>query len=222
MRTGGRSRACGARPPSRLPKMPCGRMIRTMIRTTNPTAVFRPGSMNSVDISVTRPSTIPPARAPNASPMPPRTTAAKIGSRSAKPSSGLRLRLAAGEHARQPGQHPGEQPGVEDHPRGVDAASSRPGRGRPRAPASACRASSSRSISPTATITTTPIAIVISCVRPIVQAEELDGRGGVRRRAHGSRSPRRTGSPRGSGTPARSTSARAGAGRHGACASAPT
>ena len=47
-------------------------MIRTMISTTKPIAIFQRASMNRVDHSITTPSTIPAASAPNASPIPPR------------------------------------------------------------------------------------------------------------------------------------------------------
>jgi hypothetical protein len=56
-----------------------------------PKVTFQRGSTTRVDHSITMPSTRPAVRAPKGLPMPPRMTAAKIGSSSSKPSSGRRL-----------------------------------------------------------------------------------------------------------------------------------
>ena len=92
--------------PVALPKMPCGRTISTMISTANPTAIFQRDSIKSVDHSITSPSTIPPASAPKASPIPPRITAAKIGSSSPKPSSGRTSVTAAASTPASPASPP--------------------------------------------------------------------------------------------------------------------
>ena len=77
-----------------------------MIRTRNPTAVFQRASMTRVDHSVITPITIPAASAPKASPIPPRITAAKIGSSSSKPSSGVESVIAAASTPARPASAP--------------------------------------------------------------------------------------------------------------------
>src|SRR5207253_204873 len=76
------------------PKMPCGRSTSVRIRAAKPTAIFQRASITSVDHSWISPSRKPPASAPYASPMPPRTTAANRLSNSRNPRSGVNVPTA--------------------------------------------------------------------------------------------------------------------------------
>src|SRR4029078_12737698 len=73
-----------------LPKIPCGLISSTRIRTTKLTEPFHSGEKTSVDHSWVSPITNAPARAPKALPIPPSTTAANIGRRMNTPVLGER------------------------------------------------------------------------------------------------------------------------------------
>ena len=120
-----------------------------------------------------------------------------------------------------PASAAGEDPGVEDHPRGVDARRSRRGRGRPTARASACRAGSAAASGRSPRSPRSRRSITISCVRPIRRPRNWTVLVLLTSSAADVGAPERTGSTRGSGTRARSTSGSAAGSRRASRASAP-
>ena len=137
-----------------------------MIRATKPNVTFQRGSTTSVDHSITTPSTSPAVSAPNGLPIPPRMTAAKIGSSSSKPKLGLEVGQRPREDPGEAGERAGEDPGVEDHPTGVDPR----GLGELEVVGEGAHPLAEQAeaeISPTATRTARPTMTTISSVCPI-------------------------------------------------------
>ena len=102
------------------PKMPCGRMIKTMIKTMKPTASFQPGSDEQGRPLDHDAEHDPGGQGAEGVADPAEHDGGEDRQQELEAELGLKLGDRAGEDAGEPGEPGGEDPGVEDHPRGVD------------------------------------------------------------------------------------------------------
>ena len=103
------------------PKMPSGRMIRTMIRMMKPTASLRPGSDEQGRPLDHDAEHDPGGERAEGVADPAEHDGGEDRQQQLEAELGLELGDRSGEDTGEPGEPGGEQPGVEDHARGVDA-----------------------------------------------------------------------------------------------------